>query len=66
MASWLDVIDQLYENSWSPDLHRFRSTYAFRGLPTAQHTLTGSLHRLAAGHTDVRRLELALLRNFRK
>jgi hypothetical protein len=66
MSNWLDIIDELYEGSWNADLHRFRSPYAFRGAAWATHTLASSLLRLAGGRADVRRLELALLRNFRK
>jgi hypothetical protein len=63
---WTDVLEALYEGAWNPDLRRFRSPYAFRGLSRVGHTLSSSLVRLAAGRADVRRLELALLRNFRK
>jgi hypothetical protein len=56
----------LYEGSWNASLQRFRSPYAFRGASIATHTLASSLVRLAGGRDDVRRLELALLRNFRK
>ncbi len=66
MRGWQDNLDELYEGSWNPDLKRVRSPYAFRGLGSANHTLTSSLVRLARGRSDVRRLELALLRNFRK
>jgi len=66
VKSWLDVLDALYQDSWNPDLQRYRSGYAFRGLSRVDRTLTTSLARLAAGHRDVARLELALLRNFRK
>ena len=66
MAKWLDIVDELYEGSWNPSLQRFRSPYAFRGASSATHTLASSLLRLAADRADVRRLELALLRNFRK
>lgn len=64
--NWLDVVEELYQGSWSPELGRYRSPFAFRGLPYAQHELTSSLVRLAAGRGDVHKLELALLRNFRK
>jgi FRG domain len=64
--SWIDIIDELYEGSWNADLQRFRSPYAFRGTTCATHTLASSLLRLARGRADVHRLELALLRNFRK
>lgn len=66
MKTWLDIVDALYEGSWSEDLQRFRSPFAFRGLSRVHHTLSSSLVRLAAGREDGRRVELALLRNFRK
>jgi hypothetical protein len=66
LKSWLDVVDALYEGSWNTDLQRFRSPYAFRGMSHVNHTLTSSLVRLADGRADIQRLELALLRNFRK
>jgi hypothetical protein len=59
------VLDALYAGSWNPALSRFRSPFAFRGLSRADHVLSSSLVRLA-GDADIRRLELALLRNFRK
>lgn len=64
-ATWSSVLDALYAESWNPDLSRFRSPFAFRGLSAADHVLSSSLVRLA-GDADIRRLELALLRNFRK
>jgi FRG domain len=66
LANWLGIVDELYQGSWNSDLQRFRSPFAFRGASSAGHTLASSLVRLAAGRADVRRLELALLRNFRK
>jgi hypothetical protein len=66
VRSWLDVIDALYLGSWSTGLRRFRSPFAFRGMGRFDHGLDTTLLRLAAGRADVRRLELALLRNFRK
>jgi hypothetical protein len=65
LQSWTDVLDALYAGSWNPALQRFRSPFAFRGLSDADHTLSSSLLRLADG-ADTRKLELALLRNFRK
>jgi len=64
-TSWTDIVESLYEGSWNAGLQRFRSPYAFRGLPRANLPLTSSLIRLA-GSADVSRVELALLRNFRK
>jgi hypothetical protein len=64
-ATWSAVLDALFAGSWNPELARFRSPYAFRGLTRADHVLSSSLVRLA-GDADIRRLELALIRNFRK
>ena len=64
--NWLDVVDELYKGSWNKELQRFRSPFAFRGLASAEHTLKSTLVRLAGDKADARRLELALLRNFRK
>ena len=75
MQSWLDVLDRLYEGSWNRELRRFRSPFAFRGVSRVTHSLSSSLVRLArpgvsdtpgTPGTDVRRVETALLRNFRK
>jgi hypothetical protein len=66
MTSWLDVLDALYEGSWSDELQRFRSPFAFRGMARPDRTLASSLVRLAERGADISRLELALLRNFRK
>jgi hypothetical protein len=64
--SWTDVLEALYEGSWNTELRRFRSPFAFRGLSRVDHRLSSSLVRLAGDRADIRRLELALLRNFRK
>lgn len=64
--NWLEVVGALYEGSWNDELRRHRSPFAFRGLNSTEHTLTSSLVRLAADTTDVHKVELALLRNFRK
>ncbi len=65
-GGWTQILEALYVDSWDPSLHRFRSPFAFRGLSRADHSLSSSLVRLAGGRADARRLEMALLRNFRK
>lgn len=65
-GSWSELIEQLFVDSWNPDLQRFRSPFAFRGLPLVDHDLSNSLIRLAAGRMDLAKLELSLVRNFRK
>ncbi|HEY7172153.1 MAG TPA: FRG domain-containing protein [Vicinamibacterales bacterium] len=65
-GSWLELLDLLFAGDWNPALARFRLPYAFRGHARADEDLSSSLVRLAAGRADVARLELHLLRNFRK
>jgi len=64
--SWADALSALYDDSWNAGLQRFRSPFAFRGLSRLDHSLSSSLVRLADGQGNARRLEMALLRNFRK
>src|SRR6516165_6009396 len=64
--SWSDVLAALYADSWNPALQRFRSPFAFRGSSRLNHSLSSSLVRLSGNRMNVRRLEMALLRNFRK
>jgi FRG domain len=63
--SWTDLLERLYEGSWNADLQRFRSPFAFRGLASVNHELSNSLVRLAGGE-DITKVELSMLRNFRK
>lgn len=64
-TSWSGLLDALWGGSWNDELQRFRSPFAFRGLPSSTHDLSNRLVRLADGG-DVTPLERALLRNFRK
>jgi len=61
--SWNELQEQLFEESWNPELGRFRSRYAFRGLSDATYRLETSLIRLGGGFAV---LERHLLRNFSK
>jgi hypothetical protein len=63
VSSWNELNEQLYEGSWRPSIGRFRSTFAFRGMPSAAADLSTTLMRLG---TAAERLEGHLLRNFRK
>lgn len=65
-AGWTEILEALYADSWNPSIRRYRSPFAFRGLSRADHSLSSSLVRLAGGRADAARLEMALLRNFRK
>src|SRR5271157_247328 len=63
VSSWSELQDQLFEDSWNPELGRFRSRYAFRGLSDAGYRLETTLMRLRGKYVE---LERHLLRNFRK
>ena len=63
VSSWNELQDHLFEDSWNPDIGRFRSRFAFRGLSDADFRLETTLIRLGGGYLG---LEKHLLRNFRK
>ena len=65
-TTWGELIEALYASAWNESLGRYRLPYAFRGHPRVDEDLSSSLVRLAAGRPNVARLELHLLRNFRK
>jgi hypothetical protein len=61
-----ELLEYLYEGSWNRDLERHRSPFAFRGLPRADQDLANGLSRMAKARRDISKLELSMLRNFRK
>lgn len=62
---WLDIQEILFskKHSWSENLNRFRSPFAYRGLDKSDYELVTSLNRLEKNSAD---LETHLLRNFKK
>ena len=62
-TSWQDALDHLYAGSWQPQLKRFRSPLAFRGVARANHALRSGLTRIG---DDPAAIERHLLRNFIK
>ncbi|MEZ0326164.1 MAG: FRG domain-containing protein [Fimbriimonas sp.] len=62
-GSWEHLCGLLFEESWQPDLGRFRSHFAYKGLTSADYCLATSLMRLGGDFASVER---HLLRNFRK
>src|SRR6516162_4819453 len=65
-SNWTDLLEALYASSWNESIGRYRMPFAFRGRPLASEELSTGLLRLASGRPTVSRLELHLLRNFRK
>lgn len=63
VGSWNELQDCLFEDGWNPELERFRSRFAFRGLSDLSYRLETSLIRLRGPYPE---LERHLLRNFRK
>src|SRR3954452_23141729 len=63
VSSWDELQAQLYHDSWKPNLGRFRSNFAFRGMEDASDDLTTTLFRLGGSSVNH---EGHLLRNFRK
>ncbi len=63
VADWAELNRELYENTWNPELRRFRSNYVYRGMGDGSEDLRTSLMRLGG---NLREVEAHLLRNFRK
>ena len=63
VSSWSELQSRLYEDSWQPNLKRFRSPFAFRGLSNAAYIPESTLTRMGG---EYGRREQSLLRNFRK
>lgn len=62
-SSWSSIQELLFAESWVPEIGRFRSRYAYRGLSDANYPLETTLMRLGGSYAE---LERHLLRNFRK
>jgi len=61
--SWNHLQELIFEDSWSEDIGRFRSRYAFRGLSDCSYRLETTLMRMGG---DFAALERHLMRNFIK
>lgn len=61
--SWPHLQQLLFEQTWNPDIGRFRSPWAFRGLSDDDYQLNTTLMRLRGKYEQ---LEPHLLRNFMK
>lgn len=66
VTSWEQLNAEVFSNSWSEGLMRFRSPYAFRGLDDVNYDLKTSLMRVGHSPEMTIRLEPVILRNFRK
>ncbi len=63
IESWAQLVDEVYHDAWRPQLGRFRSDYAFRGLSDCNYRLENSFLRNCGMRPE---LEYHILRNFRK
>lgn len=63
VSSWNELNDQIFRDSWSQTLRRFRTPFVFRGLSDADYDLKTSLTRLGGAYEM---LEQVILRTFRK
>jgi hypothetical protein len=61
--SWCELCDKLYIDSWKPELERYRTDYAFRGLSDNHYQLKNSFTRNCSNNEH---LEYHILRAFRK
>ena len=63
IQTWEQLCEEVYRDSWKPEMGRYRSDYAFRGLSDMNYELKNSFLRNCGEKPE---LEYHLLRNFRK
>src|SRR5690606_6521514 len=63
IKDWLDLQSRIFEESWIEDIKRFRSPFAFRGMPVNHEKLSTSLMHIGGNFAE---MEKHLLRNFKK
>jgi hypothetical protein len=63
ISNWSDLHEALFQGAWNPEIKRFRSSYAFRGLNVNHNRIENSLMQLG---TNFSGMEKHLIRNFRK
>ncbi|MGQ8335221.1 FRG domain-containing protein [Sunxiuqinia sp. A32] len=63
VESWEELCEEVYHDSWKPQMSRYRSDYAFRGLSDSSYELKSSYIRNCGSRPE---LEYHMLRNFRK
>jgi hypothetical protein len=61
VSTWTELQEAVFADSWRPEINRFRSNFAFRGVPRATHSLETSLQ--TGGYVPHER---HLLTSFRK
>jgi len=61
--NWSELNEQLFNDTWNPNIKRFRSTFAYRGVVDASFSLTNSLTRLGIPYPN---MERNLLKQFQK
>jgi len=53
VSSWNELQDRLFEDAWNPDILRYRSRYAFRGLSDSRYRLETTLMRLGGDYANL-------------
>ena len=53
VRSWSEVCERLYDHAWKPELGRFRSDYAFRGLADCRYPLQNSFFRVCQNNPQL-------------
>lgn len=61
--NWTELNRELFENTWNPEIRRFRSNYVYRGMSWAGDDLSTGLMKLGG---NIREVEYHVLRNFKK
>lgn len=63
VSTWADLNDALFDGTWDPKIHRFRATFAYRGVSVESYALTNGLSRLGTPYPT---MERNLIKQFKK
>ena len=53
--SWNELQEALFEDAWNPEIERYRSRNAFRGLSDVEYPLETTLMRLGGRYVELER-----------
>ena len=69
VQSWIELIEEVYHDSWDPDVGAFRSSFVYRGICNTERGLSTTLLSTRAANLagkPLAQFESHILRNFQK
>ena len=69
VEGWLELIDELYRDSWDPTVGAYRSTFVYRGMSDARRSLSTTLvstQTADRANGSLAQIEAHIVRNFQR